>query len=181
MTARRHLALLLFVAATLAAAAGPGTRRTYPVPPQSPTLVFYLQRSMNANTIVYEAAVRPDGSIDGRAPISAYWLRFSNAGERRELSWVERHFAFGPIAEPDRASKGVWTVRVAGYDRRTARLMLDRNGRPALIGEVSGRTAKLVSAYLHLDEDGSVPKVTSVELFGVDVADGSALHEAFVP
>jgi hypothetical protein len=175
--------VLLLVAQGLSASAEPQVppRRIFPVPPDRPTLVFFLQRSMNANTIVYEAALRPDGAIDDRAPLAAYWLRFNDAGERRELSFVERHFAFGPIVERDRSEKGAWTVRVAGYDRRTARLMLDRQGRPALIGQVSGRAAKLVSAYLYLDGDGGLPRVTAVDLFGIDVQTGAPLRERFAP
>ena len=53
-----------------------------------------------AKTFGWKTRRRGDGSIDASAPIAAYWLRFHSTGERRDLSFVERTLAFGPVVSP---------------------------------------------------------------------------------
>lgn len=155
-------------------------RDDYPVPPESATRVFFIQRSINANTVVYEARQRADGTLDPQQPIHGYWLRYASSGERRALNFVEENFAYGVRAEPD-GQPGTWSVRFAAYGARDMRLRLDANGRPALVGEIAGRSARLVSTYLHVREGRFWPSVTAVDVYGVDLATGAALHERIVP
>jgi len=50
-----------------------------------------------------------------------------------------------------------------------------------LIGEVAGRRARLVSAYLELDGKGYMPRILAIDLYGIDAASGAWLHERFTP
>ncbi len=108
-------------------------------------------------------------------------MRYYSTGERRALNFAEEHFAYGALAEPDARRAGAWSVRFAGYGAREIRLQLDASGRPVLLGELAGRTARLVSGYLHVHEGRWWPSVVAVDVYGVDVATGAALHERIVP
>lgn len=173
--------MLLAIAAHAQADAQPRlwARDDYPIPPESATRLFFIQRSVNPNTVVYEAHLRPDGTLDPQQPIQAYWLRYASTGERRALSFVEENMAYGVRAEVD--APGTWSVRFAAYGARDMRLRLDANGKPVLVGQVAGRSARLVSSYLHVREGRLWPSVTAVDVYGVDLASGAALHERFVP
>jgi hypothetical protein len=183
---RRALSRLLTLLAVLGAGvpaladAKLWARDDYPIPPDSPTRVFFIQRSVNANTVVYEARRRADGTLDPEQPIHAYWLRYASTGERRALNFAEENFAYGVRAERD-GQPGTWAVRFAAYGARDMQLRLDAGGRPVLVGEIAGRRARLVSSYLHVREGRFWPSVTAVDLYGVDLASGAALHERFVP
>lgn len=175
--------ILLATCAPALADAKLWARADFPIPPETPTRLFFIQRSTNPNTVVYEARLRADGKLDTEQPIDAYWLRYATTGERRALNFTERNFAYGPIAEPDagETAGASWAVRFAGYGGRDIRLRMDANGRPVLLAQVAGRRARLVSSYLHVEEGRWWPSVTAADVYGVDLATGAALHERIVP
>src|SRR5438477_12797965 len=57
--------------------------------------LFVIERSTNANVVHYDANVKPDGQLDPRQPISAYWVMAAEDGRREELSVFERSRAYG--------------------------------------------------------------------------------------
>ncbi|WP_161957197.1 DUF4833 domain-containing protein [Aestuariivirga litoralis] len=165
-------ALLMLLAAPVAA------EEVYPVPSDA-NQVFYVQRSMNPNTIVYAARLR-DGKLDPRQPVEVFWRRFNDDGEKRDLSSLERSFAFGVKWQPAPGKPGSFMVRVVSYPRRPALLKLV-DGVPRIEGKVAGVPSRLDHAYLHLDESGSVPSVTRVDLYGYALATGKPVKESFTP
>ncbi|MCA3561684.1 MAG: DUF4833 domain-containing protein [Aestuariivirga sp.] len=171
---RAAAALLLLASALMPAAAGD----SYPVP-REPNQVFYVQRSMNSNTIVYVARLA-GGKLDPRQPVEAFWRRFNDEGEKKDLSTIERNFAFGVKSEPAQGMPGSFLVRVVSYQNRPALLKLV-DGVPRLEAKVAGEPSVLGYAYLHLDESGSVPSVSKVDLYGYSLATGKPVMESFIP
>lgn len=168
-------ALLLLAVAVLLGAAG----EDYPVPAE-PNQIFFVQRSLNSNTIVYTARLRKDGQIDAKRPVDVFWRRFNDEGEKKDLSSLERSMAFGVKFDEVPDQPGSYMIRVVSYPKRPALLKLV-DGVPRLEMKVAGIPAKLDHAYLEVDESGSVPSVTRVDLYGVSLADGKPLKESFKP
>ena len=168
-------ALLLVAAAVLLGAAG----EAFPVPGE-PNQVFYVQRSLNSNTIVYTARLDADGKIDAKRPVDVFWRRFNDEGERKELSAIERNMAFGVKSEPVAGQPGSYLIRVVSYPKRAAMLKLV-DGKPRLEMKVAGEPAKVDHAYLDVDDSGSVPSVNRVDLYGFALSDGRPLKESFRP
>jgi hypothetical protein len=46
--------------------------------------------------------------------------------------------------------------------------------------QIGGRTVKLVYVYLQVDEGGMMPDVPSLDLLGIDMASGKAIHEHLI-
>lgn len=168
-------ALLLIAAALLLGGAG----EEFPVP-KDDNLIFYVQRSLNSNTIVYTARLDENGRLDARRPVDVFWRRFNDEGERKELSGIERNLAFGVRADPIPGQPGTFRMRVVSYPKRTALLKLV-DGVPRLETDVAGEPCRLDHAYLEVDDSGSVPSVTRVDLFGYSLATGQLVKESFIP
>ena len=166
--------LLLLVALVVPAAA-----EDYPVP-REPNQIFYVQRSLNSNTIVYAARLGADGKIDAEQPVDVYWRRYNDEGERKELSSLERSMAFGVKWKPARGEPGSFKVRVVSYPKRPVLLRLV-DGVPRLEGKVAGIPCRIDHAYLEGDESGSIPSVTRVDLYGYSLANGKLVKESFIP
>lgn len=147
--------------------------------PREPQQVFYVQRSLNANTIVYAARIT-GGALDSREPVEVYWRRYGDAGERKPLSGLERSLAFGVKAEPAKGRPGSFLVRVVSYPSRPALLRLVE-GVPRLEARVAGEPAVLDHAWLEVDDSGRLPSVTRVDLYGTSLATGKPLKESFIP
>lgn len=173
------VALITALGLTSPVMAEGSARRAFPAPDEK-NQVFFVQRSMNANTIVYVARLNGTGRLDGRRPIDVYWRRFNDDGERMELSFLERNAAFGVKTIEISQTPQRFSVHVVSYPDRKAMLSVV-NGRPQLEGKIAGEPARLISAYLHLDETGSMPRVVRVDLLGQSLATGAEIEESFIP
>jgi hypothetical protein len=170
------LCLLFFTAASWGQSSSPAA---YPVPSE-PNQLFFLQRSMNANTIVYVANLNSDGRLDRRAPIEIFWRRYSDNGEKLPLSMVESQLAFGVNTKRIQGESAGFLVTMKAYAKRSALLRVV-DGKPRLEAKVAGQNARLISAYLHLDESDTLPRVLKVDLRGESLDTREPLLESFIP
>ena len=157
----------------------PSASSAFPVPHEA-NQIFFVQRSMNANTIVYTARIGADGQLDQKKPVDVFWRRFNDAGERQELSFLERNMAFGVTFERLPGAGLSFRLKVVSYPQRSAVLRLV-DGHPRLEAKVAGEPCQLDHAFLHLDESGSLPKVVRVDLVGQSLTRGVEVRESFIP
>ena len=98
----RILFLLFFSLTTLAYGADKTTGSgdlVYPVPPLNSQRLFYLQRTPNVNTIVYDLNLTNDGKLNTVEPVKAYWIRYAENGQKQDLNYIQRKFAYGLTAK----------------------------------------------------------------------------------
>lgn len=124
--------------------------------------VFYIQRSPNANTVVYATRMK-GGAIDPDAPISAYWRRYNNDGAATALGALERRLAYGVNAKAN--GDGSYRVTFRALPSKSMTLRME-GGRPALFMPMGGADARLVYAYLDVDDGGLIPRVTGLKIVG---------------
>src|SRR3954452_17345983 len=86
---RIYLALLVFLI-TLSISA----QEKFPVPSGNNKQLFYLQRTANTNTIVYELNYN-NRDLDVEEPIHVYWIRYTEQGQKEELNYIQKKFAYG--------------------------------------------------------------------------------------
>lgn len=154
----------------------PDNRPThYTTPPQTPNRLFFIQRNLNQNTIVYDAAFDEDGNFNSH-PIDVYWLRYQTSGERKELTWLQRTFAYGYKAKKDKKDGTFW-VTLTAYGGRKIHLHKDHKGKPIATMTIAGKYARLNYIYAFADNSGTWPKVIHVDLSGADILTGKPVFE----
>src|SRR5262245_17207851 len=57
--------------------------------------LFVIARSTNANVVHYRVRLDRDGTVSQKEPIGAHWIMHAESGQREELTWLERQFAYG--------------------------------------------------------------------------------------
>lgn len=72
----------------------------FPTPKGIQNQLFYLQRDPNTNTIICELNVDSKGQVDKEEPIKVYWVRYQDNGEKKDLNYIQRKFAYGIHSEP---------------------------------------------------------------------------------
>ncbi len=140
--------------------------------------LFHIERNKNANIVVYDAHVLPDGTLTKKDPVEVYWLKLAEDGARKKLKRIERRMAYG------------FKVR----DHEGDRLRLDMKadiGRDIFVAavhdtfraliDIGGRRAILDRIYIFADEGGILPKVRYLELFGTDLETGEERYEKYLP
>lgn len=141
--------------------------------------LFQLGRSKNANVVEYSARVLPDQLLDRSEPVGADWIMKAEDGRREPLSALERRFAYGLSVKSLRPGRA-YLLRLKAFGARAIKVVL-RSKR--YVGElpIGGVKSRLVRIFVHEREGEFEPKVRSIELFGVSLANGRATHERVVP
>lgn len=151
----------------------------YPVPDE-PHQLFYLQRSMNPNTVVYAARFDAQGNLDPRQPVDIYWRRYNDHGERRELDRIENLFAFGVSIRRGREA-GTFRLNFRAVPQFDVILRQEGPFAAALYGTHEGHTGRLVSIYLELADYRYVPRIAHARLVVVNMANSRYLDVHVAP
>lgn len=62
--------------------------------PTGKNLLFFLQRTPDANTVIYELNFKGE-VLDPEAPVKGSWIRYEEHGKTKELTPIEKKFAYG--------------------------------------------------------------------------------------
>jgi len=141
--------------------------------------LFKIERSKNANVIQYDAQIGPDGKLDSEEPVVAYWVRLADEGQVKELSWVQRTFAFGFNAEYDPATDSAPMEMAVDIGRS---FTIVRDGdiyRAKTI--IAGVESFLDKIYISAHKHGLFIKLNFVDIYGKDALTGEERFEHFVP
>ncbi|MEQ9692965.1 DUF4833 domain-containing protein [Shimia sp. SDUM112013] len=145
--------------------------------PTDPGMVFFLQRSMNSNTVVYAARYDAAGQLQTDRPIDAFWRRYNDEGARRglkkNLRFFEARLAYGVKVREDEADAEAFEVRFAALPHLPVTLRQDGDKSAALWARIEGRDYRLVYGYVEIDENGLIPKVDRLRLYTLDAKTGS--------
>ncbi|QJD97808.1 DUF4833 domain-containing protein [Mucilaginibacter robiniae] len=152
----------------------------YPALPVSVNRLFYVQRTPNANTIVYELNMSSNGQPNEDEPIHAYWIRYHEQGQKADLSYIQRKFAYGLNTKS--LGNGKYDIRFVSYKKYPLTLMKGTDGKYHIFATISQRLLILNRVFVKI-EGGSfwVPKVLFVELRGTDQSTGKEYIERFKP
>ncbi|MBL0036007.1 MAG: DUF4833 domain-containing protein, partial [Flavobacteriales bacterium] len=84
---------------------------TFPAPPASKDLLFYIQRNKNANTIVYEANRDATGKLVSDDPVKVNWIRHTERGHPGAAEPDGAHHRLRCFAPPHHGRHGHHEVR----------------------------------------------------------------------
>lgn len=152
----------------------------FPVP-NVPRQLFYIQRTPNSNTIVYDLNIKDDGKLDPEEPVNVYWIRYADGGEKKPLNFIQRKFAYG-IKVKD-LGQGKYELHSVAYAKKDLYLM-----KPAgqsdyhVYAKIGNSMAVLDRIYIEID-GGTFwhPNVLYIELKGKDMATGKEVKEQIKP
>jgi len=150
---------------------------TFPVPPVNNNQLFYLQRTSNKNTIVYDLNIK-NGTLDKDEPVHVYWIRYSDQGQRQELSYIQRTFAYG-IKATALANNGGYVMHFVSYKKYPLYLVKSAvDNKYRVYTTVNSKTVVLNRIFIKIN-GGSFwsPKVEYVEIKGVDPSNGKEITD----
>jgi hypothetical protein len=142
--------------------------KNFPVPAPSKSLLFYLQRNKNTNTVIYEANFLPNGKLDPKNPVSVYWIRYTEGGVKKELNWIQRWLAFGVDFEPAKDGSGNFILTFVAIKNRKVTLTLDNDGKAVANITLNGKNTRLRRIYAQAQETNWLPTVKFVQMMGED-------------
>lgn len=145
----------------------------FPVPPHSKKSLFYIHRSPNPNTVIYEVNLTEKNGIDPKDPVKVYWIRYGEKGQQRELNYVEKTFAYGVKSVTGQKFK----MQFVASKERSFVVSQDASGQAYAIMNIGGIQSRLSKIFVQVAEEGWWPKVAYVEFFGTDAATSNPTYE----
>lgn len=191
---KKIAAAVLFVAAMLSVRVGHAKKEiiddgsrvvmeavdTFPVPKFNAKTQFYVQRTPNTNTIMYELNMK-NGELNDDNPVHVYWIRYANGGGIEELSYIQRKFAYG--LKVSKIAEEKYKLLFAAYDKIPFYLMKSTAGIYHTYVEINGKMIVLKRIYIRIDKGGTfwAPNVKYVEFKGTEVASGKEVVQRINP
>lgn len=172
--------LLVLLVTGVAAMPGGPDRPKFPVPSGIPNMLFYLQRTPNSNTIVYDLNLDKEGKLDVDDPVNVYWIRYTEGGVKKGLNFIQRKFAYG--IKVKKLADEKYEIKSVAYDKHPMYLMKSDKGKYQIFTKIGDTMAALSSIWIQI-EGGTfwVPNVVYIEMKGVDPATGAEKLERFKP
>ena len=151
----------------------------FPALPESINRLFYVQRNPNSNTIVYELN-NHNGQLDEDEPLHVYWIKYAERGQKEELNYIQRKFAYGVVTK--KLPNDQYDVRFTSYKKFPLLLMKANDGKYHIFATVAQKQMMLDRVFVKI-EGGSfwIPNVVYVELKGTDQTTGREIIERFKP
>lgn len=156
---------------------------TFPVPKNNKDMLFYVQRTHNKNTIVYELNYNADSSLNSTSPVKMYWIRYSDKGEIAQLSYVQKKYAYGIESLITDTTKKSFKINFVSYKKRDLFLMkLKEDNKYRAYMLLDGKLCYLTKVFVKIDGGTFwVPHITYVELTGIDPSTGKKVREKIKP
>jgi hypothetical protein len=145
----------------------------FPIPPHSKKSLFYIHRSPNPNTVIYDINLTDKNVIDAKNPVKVYWIRYGEKGQLRDLNYVERTFAYGVKLAEDQKNK----LQFVASKERTFVVSQDEKGQAYALMNIGGKQSKVIKIFVQVAEEGWWPKIAYVEFFGTDATTSAPTYE----
>ncbi len=156
----------------------------YPVPAEDPDMLFYLQRSLDLNSVIYAANYLTDTKghrkLDIDKPVEIYWLLNDKMGSTKPLSKVQR---LGYGFRSEEPENEIVTLKLVAY--RDVPILLKpapKENRYLAHIALAGKDILLSRIFINIDGGTKLkPNVTFIELSGTEVLTGKKLVHRITP
>ncbi len=152
----------------------------YPTP-QTPHMLFYIQRNHNENAIVYDAKFDRQGNLIADCPVDAYWIRFQENGQRKELRSFEKWMVYGVSCQKLKHNKYDYRIYLSASKKLKLWLRQTAPFKAEIIVQIKGKKFRLKHMFATADESGWLPKVLYGEIYGEDLNNNSPVYIKVFP
>ncbi len=151
----------------------------YPTPEKSSTMLFYIQRNHNSNTIIYDAMYDEKGNLDDDKPIIVYWRRYDEQSQKMELRSIEKWYAYGVDWEQIEVGK-LYDIELVAEKEQKFTLKQIAPFKSVIITKINNELSVLDYIYIYADNSGAWPTVKYIKLFGKSTSTKEKTYEKLI-
>ncbi|HTA63162.1 MAG TPA: DUF4833 domain-containing protein [Bacteroidia bacterium] len=174
--------ILLFAGFTNDRGNGDKEKKVFPKPEKT-NMLFYVQRTFNINTLVYELNLDEKQLLNEVEPIKIYWINYATNKSTESLNYIQRKYAYGLDIKLIDAEKKSYCFNFVSYKKKKLYLLKSPvDSKYHVFCDISGKTVALDRIFIQI-EGGSfwVPKVRYIDISGKDLAKNEEVAERVIP
>ena len=127
----------------------PQIKYNIPVPPVNRNTLFYIQKSTNPNTVMYEGRRDESGNIDEEQPVDVFWIRYQMDSSRKDLNFIQRKLAYGINFDPTESGDG-YLINLVSYKKRRIHIFKNTSGEIQANMKINGKMARFRSVFIEI-------------------------------
>ena len=139
-----------------------GLPENYPKP-KVEDLLFFIQRNLNNNTVVYTLNKTIDGQISPTRPLNVFWIRYEQNGETKQLNPIQTKLAYG--YKSWKINSETFKFQMVSY-KQDFFLAKDDDGHYQVSTELDGELMLVSNIYVYAEDFGVFPQVKYIEFYG---------------
>lgn len=142
-----------------------GLPMAYPVPQGIDDLLFYIQRNLDENTVVYQLNRTPAGNINLNEPVNMFWIKYTDGAKKQQLNYVQQKLAYGyTFQEINHHTIELNIVAYPSFRIFIAKDEIGDNYRAYC--RVGDEFIQLTNIYVYAEDYGVFPDVKYVDIYG---------------
>ncbi len=151
-----------------------GLPEHYPTP-KNKNLLFYIQRNLNTNTIVYTLNVGADGIMNEDSPIDVFWMNYEHKIKKKALNSIQKKLAFG--CKFNKINRETYKFNFVSYDQQDFFLAKDDNNKYKVFSMLQNKMSVVSNIFVYAEEFGVFPQIKFIEFFGTSVTDNFPVYQ----
>ncbi len=154
-----------------------------PTPPVYAGTLFYLQRTIDVNTVMYEVNYTPKGQINKTKPVKVYWIDFADGGKIKPLTFVQSKLAYGIESKELAGPEIRFEINLVSY--KNIKMYLKPSGKHhnyRVHVTIKGKECILTNILVSITGGTYLkPTVSHIELVGMDLQTEERMAEKIKP
>lgn len=142
-------------------------------------LLFKIERSKDANQVLYVVNTNDSNQLNEEKPITIYWIKNTKKGKIESLTWIQRKYAYG--LKYSHTCDKYATFNFVSYDKMffTLKKIKDQYKVYTMIDK---KLAEVERIFVQID-GGTFwfPDVTEVKIFAKEVKNGNEVIKIINP
>ncbi len=158
-------------------------KKEFPTPQGIKNLLFYVQRTININTLVYELNVSDKDELNTKDPIKTYWINYVNGGYTEPLNYIQRKYAYGIEVKLLDAEKKTYVFNFVSYKKKLLYLIKSpHDNKYYAFCNINNKLLTLRKVFIQI-EGGAfwTPKIKYIEVTGRDHLKNEEVVERIIP
>ncbi len=136
---------------------------------QMSNILFYIQRNLNQNIVVYEANFDANGQLNSQHPITPYWIMLEEHGKHEALNFVEKKKAYGVKCIPLETDTLQYEVQLAADKSCLFNLKQVAPYKALITAVIDDHIVELTRMFIKADNTYIWPKVEYILMEGTDI------------
>jgi len=144
------------------------------------TSLFKIERSKDINQIFYDVNINKDGNFDTENPINIYWIRNTDEGKIKPLTWIQKKYAYGLKYLKIDADYAIF--RFVSTKQMYFTLKKTKDNHYEVYSKYKNQLLNINRIFIQL-EGGTFwfPNITAVEVHAKNVTSGEDVIEIITP
>lgn len=141
--------------------------------------LFKIERSRNADEVIYELNMDANNRINNKEPIKVYWLKKTDHYKIEPLTSVQQNYSYGiKYSDQSNHSANEWHFQLIAYPQKTLVLKAIKNNTFKVTTTAGYQEIIVKRIYIQFENNSFwFPSISSVILYGQEMLTGKMIAE----